>query len=128
MPRFRSLSYGQSFGSRYASILNDKKTVTPPKIRERLARLYPDIQRPAISTVHAVLDRHGLVTRRRRRRNRAMGTPLSSSRNPNALSGGAQRAEATSTARGMPAGRQAAGAARCVKAQSYVRSRRGCAR
>jgi putative transposase len=56
-----------------------------PKIRERLARLYPDVQRPAISTVHAVLDRHGLVTRRKRRRNRATGTPLSSSREPNAL-------------------------------------------
>jgi transposase len=35
-----------------------------PKIRERLARLYPNVQRPAISTVHAVLDRHGLVKRR----------------------------------------------------------------
>ena len=56
-----------------------------PKIRERLSRLYPEVQRPAISTVHAVLDRHGLVTRRRRRRNRATGTPLSSSREPNAL-------------------------------------------
>lgn len=56
-----------------------------PKIRERLARLYPDVQRPAISTVHAVLDRHGLVKRRKRRRNRAMGTPLSSSSEPNAL-------------------------------------------
>ena len=56
-----------------------------PKIRERLARLYPEVQRPAISTVHAVLDRHGLVKRRKRRRNRAMGTPLSSSREPNAL-------------------------------------------
>ena len=28
------------------------------------ARLYDDVQTPAISTVHAVLDRHGLVTRR----------------------------------------------------------------
>ena len=36
-----------------------------PKIRERLRRLYPDIQCPAISTVHAVLDRNGLVKRRR---------------------------------------------------------------
>src|SRR3954465_13794428 len=26
-----------------------------PKIRERLARLYPDVHKPAISTVHAVL-------------------------------------------------------------------------
>jgi hypothetical protein len=31
---------------------------------------------PAISTVHAVLDRHGLVQRRGRRRHRATGTPL----------------------------------------------------
>ena len=56
-----------------------------PKIRERLSRLYPEVQRPAISTVHAVLDRHGLVKRRKRRRSRAMGTPLSSSSAPNAL-------------------------------------------
>jgi hypothetical protein len=35
-----------------------------PKIREKLARLYPDVHTPAISTVHAVLDRHGLVKRR----------------------------------------------------------------
>src|SRR5512139_21091 len=38
-----------------------------PKIRERLKRRYSDIPTPAISTVHAVLDRHGLVKRRRRR-------------------------------------------------------------
>ncbi len=56
-----------------------------PKIRERLSRLYPDVQRPAISTVHAVLDRHGLVKRRRGRRNRARGTALSASSEPNAL-------------------------------------------
>ncbi len=48
-----------------------------PKIRERLARLYPDVQTPAISTVHAVLERNGLVEHRKRRRNRAQGTPLS---------------------------------------------------
>jgi putative transposase len=56
-----------------------------PKIRERLARLYPDVHKPAISTVHAVLDRHGLVKRRKARRNRATGTPLSASAEPNAL-------------------------------------------
>jgi putative transposase len=56
-----------------------------PKIRERLARLYPDVMRPAISTVHAVLDRHGLVKRRRARRNRATGTALSTAKEPNAL-------------------------------------------
>src|ERR1700745_74414 len=34
-----------------------------PKIREKLRRLDLGISLPAISTVHAVLDRHGLVTR-----------------------------------------------------------------
>jgi putative transposase len=47
-----------------------------PKIRERLARLYPDIHTPAISTVHAVLDRHRMVKRKGRRRNKATGTPF----------------------------------------------------
>ena len=40
---------------------------------------------PAISTIHAVLDRHGLVTRIGRRRNRARGTPLSAGAAPNDL-------------------------------------------
>jgi transposase InsO family protein len=56
-----------------------------PKIRERLRRRCPDVQCPAISTVHAVLDRHGLVTRRPRRRHRAEGTPLSRATQPNDL-------------------------------------------
>lgn len=63
----------------------DKPSWGAPKIRERLARLYPDVHRPAISTVHAVLDRHGLVKRRSRRRNRAKGTPLSRPGQPNDL-------------------------------------------
>ena len=48
----------------------DKPNWGAPKIRERLARLYPDVHTPAISTVHAVLDRHGLVKRKTRRRTR----------------------------------------------------------
>jgi len=56
-----------------------------PKIRERLRRLYPDIQRPAISTVHAVLDRNDLVKRRKRRRYKARGTALSRPDRPNEL-------------------------------------------
>jgi len=57
-----------------------------PKIREKLRRLHSDIQLPAISTVHAVLDRHGLVNRRRRRRGyKAQGTTLSRPGEPNDL-------------------------------------------
>jgi len=56
-----------------------------PKIRERLRRRCPELHRPAISTVHAVLDRHGLVTRGRRRRVRLQGTPLSQPTAPNDL-------------------------------------------
>lgn len=56
-----------------------------PKIRERLKRRYPDIRPPAISTVHAVLDRHGLVKRRKRKRYKAKGTALSRPRQPNEL-------------------------------------------
>jgi hypothetical protein len=63
----------------------DKPSWGAPKIRERLARLYPDVHTPAISTVHAVLDRHGLVKRRTRRRNRAEGTTLSRPARPNEL-------------------------------------------
>jgi len=48
------------------------------KIRELLVRrLAGDIRVPARSTIHAVLDRHGLVKRLGRARNRATGTPLS---------------------------------------------------
>ena len=56
-----------------------------PKIREKLRRLALGISLPAISTVHAVLDRHGLVTRGRRRRFKAAGTTLSRPTQPNDL-------------------------------------------
>jgi hypothetical protein len=56
-----------------------------PKVRDKLIREYPMIRPPAKSTVHAVLDRHGLVKRRRRRRHKAQGTVLSDARAPNAL-------------------------------------------
>jgi putative transposase len=56
-----------------------------PKIREKLRRQSTVPQLPAISTVHAVLDRHGLVRRRRRRRAAATGTGLSRPTVPNAL-------------------------------------------
>jgi putative transposase len=56
-----------------------------PKLRERLRRRIVGVRCPAISTVHAVLDRHGLVTRKRRRRYRAEGTALSCPTAPNDL-------------------------------------------
>lgn len=56
-----------------------------PKIREKLRRLHSEVQTPAISTVHAVLDRHGLVSRGRKRRYRAQGTTLSKPLHPNDL-------------------------------------------
>jgi putative transposase len=56
-----------------------------PKIREKLIRTYSMIRPPAKSTVHAVLDRHGLVKRRKSRRYRAKGTPLQGSNRPNGL-------------------------------------------
>ena len=56
-----------------------------PKIRVRLKKRYPDVHCPAISTVHAVLDRHGLVKRRKRRRHKAEGTALSHVTDPNEL-------------------------------------------
>jgi putative transposase len=57
-----------------------------PKIRERLKQRWPETQCPAVSTVHAVLDRHDLVKRRRRRiRPRLTGTTLSQPMAPNRL-------------------------------------------
>jgi transposase InsO family protein len=57
------------------------------KIRELLVRrLAGDVRLPAKSTVHAVLDRHGLVKRsRQRQRHKAQGTPLSPGNAPNEL-------------------------------------------
>jgi putative transposase len=60
--------------------------VGAPKIRERLRQRWPNIPCPAVRTVHAVLDRHGLVIhRRRRRRPRLTGTPLAAVSQPNGL-------------------------------------------
>ena len=56
-----------------------------PKIREKLRRQSTAPHLPAISTVHAVLDRHGLVQRRRRRRHTTGATVLSRPTEPNAL-------------------------------------------
>ncbi|HEX7895783.1 MAG TPA: helix-turn-helix domain-containing protein, partial [Terriglobales bacterium] len=52
------------------------------KIREHLVRRFSDIKLPAKSTIHAVLDRHGLVERRGRMRRHAQGTALSLGERP----------------------------------------------
>jgi len=57
-----------------------------PKIREKIKRQRLGLALPAISTVHAVLDRHGLVTRGRRHHHyKAEGTGLSRPDHPNDL-------------------------------------------
>ena len=67
------------------SLKREQPSWGAPKIRERLKRRYPDVHTPAVSTVHAVLDRHDLVKRRKHRRYRAEGTSLSKPREPNDL-------------------------------------------
>ena len=64
---------------------NEHPTWGAAKIRAKLVRNFPMVPPPAKSTVHAVLDRHGLVERRKRRRHKAQGTPLSDAAKPNAL-------------------------------------------
>jgi putative transposase len=54
----------------------DPRAPTPQILRHQI---------PAKSTIHAVLDRHGLVERRGRLRTRAQGTALSLGNTPNEL-------------------------------------------
>ena len=71
-----------------ATIVRLKRTYPgwgAPKIREKLRQQAATPHLPAISTVHAVLDRFGLVHHRRRRRRPALGTDLSQPSEPNAL-------------------------------------------
>ncbi len=66
-------------------IKKDHSSWGAPKIRDKLVRQFPMIKAPAVSTIHAVLDRHGLVKRRKRRRHKAEGTPLHPGHEPNGL-------------------------------------------
>jgi putative transposase len=57
-----------------------------PKIREIVKNKYPGIKLPAVSTVHCVLDRHGLVDQHKRRnRFQATATYLSTPSQANDL-------------------------------------------
>src|SRR5260370_6216397 len=72
--------------ARIVTMRRDKPPWGHRKLRERLTRKWPnDVRAPACSTIHAILDRHGLVTRQRRSRTKPEGTPLSQGLAPNAL-------------------------------------------
>ncbi len=86
----RPVRYANQLRDQVERLIVDLKRDKPHwgarKIRELLVRkLAGEVRLPAKSTVHAVLDRHGLVKRARGRRNRATGTPLSVAAAPNAL-------------------------------------------
>jgi putative transposase len=68
------------------SIKREHPSWGAPKIRQKLRRrIGDDVPLPAISTVHAALDRNGLVNHSRPRRYKAEGTALSIPTEPNDL-------------------------------------------
>jgi transposase InsO family protein len=86
----RPVRYANQLPQQVESLIVRLKTEKPHwgarKIRELLVRrLDGDIKVPAKSTIHAVLDRHGLVKRSGGPRHRARGTPLSQGTLPNDL-------------------------------------------
>lgn len=86
----RPVRYANQLPAQIESLIvglkRDKPHWGARKLRELLVRRLPgDLRVPAKSTIHAVLDRHGLVGRMGKRRNRAQGTPLSEGAQPNDL-------------------------------------------
>jgi transposase InsO family protein len=86
----RPVRYANQLPSQVESLIVSLKRDKPHwgarKIRELLVRrLAGDVRVPAISTIHAVLDRHGLVKHMGKRRQRATGTSLSAGAAPNEL-------------------------------------------
>lgn len=86
----RPVRYANQLPEQVESLIVRSKREKPNwgarKIRERLVRsLAGDTRIPATSTIHAVLDRHGLVRRMARTRSKAQGTPLSAGAAPNDL-------------------------------------------
>lgn len=68
------------------SVKRDYPTWGAPKIREKILKKYPDVKPPAKSTIHAVLDRNGLVDHRKGRiRYPCRGTGLEHVTEPNQL-------------------------------------------
>ena len=86
----RPVRYANQLAGQIESLIvsfkRDKPHWGARKLRELLIRrLAGDVRVPAISTIHAVLDRHGLVKRMGKKRQRASGTPLSAGTAPNDL-------------------------------------------
>lgn len=86
----RPIRYGNQLPFQLEQAIINLKHERPrfgaPKIRELFRRRYPDYTLPAMSTVHAVLDRNGLVSKKaRRRKQKASGTALSVPKSPNDL-------------------------------------------
>src|SRR5215207_7031395 len=86
----RPVRYANQLPQQVETLIVDLKRDKPHwgarKIRELLVRrLAGDLRVPAKSTIHAVLDRHGLVKRIGRKRHRATGTTLSLGQTPNDL-------------------------------------------
>jgi len=86
----RPVRYANQLPEQIARLVVSTKREKPHwgarKIRELLVRrLAGDVRIPAISTIHAVLDRYGLVNHAKARRNKATGTPLSPGLAPNDL-------------------------------------------
>lgn len=70
----------------FVQLKKDKPHWGAPKLRELFIKKYPTIKPPAISTIHALLGRNGLVNcRKKRNKYRACGTYLSIPQNPNDL-------------------------------------------
>src|SRR6266581_5754042 len=77
----RPVRYANQLPQQLETLITQLKAEKPHwgarKIRELLVRrLDRDVRVPAKSTIHAVLDRHGLVKRLGRARNRATGKPV----------------------------------------------------
>lgn len=64
----------------------EKSSWGAPKIRELIARRYSNLKLPAISTIHCVLDRHGLVKKKKRgKKFSSIAGYLSTPQHPNDL-------------------------------------------
>ena len=86
----RPYRYGNQLPAQIESMIITLKRNKPHwgarKIREKLVRQWDaSVKVPAKSTIHAVLDRNGLVKHGRRKHGHAEGTPLSLGQEPNDL-------------------------------------------